>query len=58
MKKKQLKKTSYERTKEAFEMAREKRRQKKEVMTYIKVIAGNTQAVCSSVKCQRNLLAC
>lgn len=38
MRKKQLKKTSYERTKEVFEMAREKRRRKKEVMTYIRVI--------------------
>lgn len=43
MRKKQLKKTSYERTKEAFEMAREKRRRKKEVMTYIRVITGNDQ---------------
>lgn len=44
MRKKQLKKTSYERTKEAFEMAREKRRRKKEVMTYIRVITGNNQS--------------
>lgn len=35
MRKKQLKKTSYERTNEAFEMAREKRRRKKEVYTHV-----------------------
>lgn len=43
MRRKQLKKTSYERTKEAFEMAREKRRRKKEVRTYIRVITAMNQ---------------
>lgn len=36
MRKKQQKKTSYERAKEAFEMAREKRRRKKEVVAFKK----------------------
>lgn len=44
MRKKQLKKTSYERTQEAFEMAREKRRIKKEVMTFIRIIIRNDQS--------------
>lgn len=47
MRKKQQKKTSYERAKEAFEAAREKRRRKKEVMSFLKNIL-------TSVKC----LAC
>lgn len=44
MRKKQLKKTSYERTQEAFEIAREKRRIKKEVMTFIRIIIRNDQS--------------
>lgn len=46
MRKKQQKKTSYERAKEAFEMAREKRRRKKEVMSskkIIRIITRNNQ---------------
>lgn len=45
MRKKQQKKTSYERAKEAFETAREKRRIKKEVMPFNKnkgLLSGNT----------------
>lgn len=50
MRKKQLKKTSYERTQEAFEMAREKRRIKKEVMTFIRIIIRNDQSSMFSSK--------
>lgn len=50
MRKKQLKKTSFERTQEAFEMAREKRRIKKEVMTFIRIIIRNYQ---SSMFCSK-----
>lgn len=50
MRKKQLKKTSYERTQEAFELAREKRRLKKEVMTFIRIIIRNDQSSVFSSK--------
>lgn len=50
MRKKQLKKTSYERTQEAFEMAREKRRIKKEVMTFIGIIIRNDRSCMFSSK--------
>lgn len=44
MRKKQERKTSYERTNEAFEMAKEKRRRKKEVMPYTRIIIGHNQS--------------
>lgn len=55
MRKKQMKKTSYERTKEVYEMAREKRRRKKEVMRCIRIIIGNDQSCLFSRKNVRGI---